>query len=1045
MRFQLLGPLEIRDGEQLVRIGPPAQRVLLAALLLNANRTISVGELLEWVWEAEPPVTAGNLLQCRISRLRRTLGRAAVPAGSDRRLLTRPGGYLLQLAWDELDLWRFERLTEQARQSLASGGIAQAAAELYQALQLWRGPALADVNGGPRLRAEAVRLEELRLAALEDRLDADLGLGRHARLISELQTLVHAYPLSERLYGQLMLALYRAGRRAEALRVYRQARQRLVDEFGLEPGRSLRSLEKAILGDDPTLALPGSGRVTHARVQPVIPRQLPPGSQRFTGRRVLLRELRPLYEREGAAAVTTVLAVAGKPGVGKTTLVLHLAHQLRGRFPDGQLYVDLNGVASHPLDPTDVLSDFLRALGVDGSQIPDGLDARARLYRSRLAVLRALVVLDNAANEHQVRPLLPGGSSCAVLVTSRVRLAGLEVTRNVDLEVLEPVEAIGLLANLAGPTRVAAEPKAARAITASCGYLPLAVRIAGAKLQARSQWSLARLAGRLADERQRLNELTVGDLEVRASLASSYQMLSDQARWTFRLLGLLDAPQFGSWVAAALLDLTASAAEALLEELVDAQLLDYASSPGTQQPRYQFHDLVRLYARERAGLEEAPDRQAAALARAFGAWLALAEAADQRLHRCVPMRVSSGAARWSVGRTTQEALLADPAAWFRIERTSLVAAVRQSQQLGLDDLAWDLASRLDGFFESFSYYDDWAITHAMALEAAERAGDQRGQVRILLSLGELYADRDQYQAALDHFEQAGQALAGLGDPLAEAHTRRSAGVVLRALGHVDKAKAHLEAALVVFIEHDDQPGIAAAAYGLGLIHRDQGRPDQAQAYYETAVEGFERLGDEFNVSMVLCSLGCLHKAAGRPGDARRLLRRGLELARRLGHQPGEAFALCYLGELDVEEGHASTARTMLETARSLCEQINEQFGLGLAWLTLGRLHLATGDLLLAHDCLTAALGIWQELNLPIWQARTLGTIGDAQDRQGCDHQALAVWRQALELFQALGSPEAVQAARRIEELQARQATAGVGGSQHHGASGQPAPATESAS
>ena len=511
-----------------------------------------------------------------------------------------------------------------------------------------------------------------------------------------------------------------------------------------------------------------------------------------------------------------ISAIAGKAGVGKTALAVRVAHRLRPRFPDGQLYVNLRGAEAQALDPAEVLAGFLRALGVEGAVIPEGLEERVRLYRSRLADRRVLVVLDNAASEAQVRPLLPGSHGCAVLVTSRARLGGLEAAHSLTLDVLDPDQAVALLAKLAGPGRVAAEPEAAQQIVRLCGWLPLAVRIAGARLAGRPHWRLALLAERLADEHRRLDELATGDLEVRASVALSYHGRGEQERRLFRLLGLLAAPSFPAWVAAALLDIGLAEAEGLLERLVDAQLVEAAGQDQAGQLRYRLHDLLRVYARERLHAEEPASAQQASLERVLQAYLTLAEQADALLEPSGLNHYGGDPARGPRDHPAAAIVERDPLGWLEAERASLVAAVEQACDAGLGELGWRLADALAGFFQLRAHWDDWQHTHALALAAARRAGDRDAEGRVLASLADLHV-------------------------VSAARSRTPAAACSRAWRRSGRPATGV--------------GSCRACWASAAIDRRQGRFGDAAARFEQSLAGFRELGWRSREAFALFAAG----------------------------------------------------------------------------------------------------------------------------------------------------------------------------------------------
>ncbi|MEU8199258.1 BTAD domain-containing putative transcriptional regulator [Microbispora amethystogenes] len=698
--FDVLGPLRMsRDGVP-VRLGAAMPRRLLATLLCTPGRPVAVPALVEALWGDDPPPSAHKTLQIYVLRLRRALG--------DRdRVVHGPGGYTAAVSPPELDALRFRELTAAGRAARRNADPAKAGALFRRALGLWRGPAFADSGDGTLVADEARRLEEERLLTCEELAVADLACGRHAELVTGLTEMAELHPYRERLHACLMLALSRAGRQAEALRVYQRVRAMLGEELGVEPGHTLRRVHEAVLrgdtgddggdhrddrrGDRPgdhggasgsvaglllgpeEQAYGDSAAVLSARrtdvadqggeqdAGPVVaaPCQLPPDIGDLVGRHGPAESLRRCLTGAGDPPATPVVALYGRAGAGKTTLAIHVAHSLGETFADGRLYVDLHGTCPRPADPAKALARLLTALGVAARSVPDGLEERGRLFRAVLADRRVLVVLDDAASEEQVRPLLPGGPGCAVLVTSRRRPAGLSA-RAVRVDALDPASAATLLGRIAGPERIAARPGVAAEIVRLCGHLPLAVRIAGERLAQREHWTPDHLAGRLREERRRLDELVAGDLSVRARLDADYRGLDAATRRALRMLGLLDVPDFTAWMLAAALGVTVREAEAYADLLVDAQLLSCAGDDADGRFRYRFHDFVRAYARERAELEETDGEREKAVTRVLGALLARAGTAERGLPQHPAAAVPRAApCRHAAGRGTEPPLVAD--------------------------------------------------------------------------------------------------------------------------------------------------------------------------------------------------------------------------------------------------------------------------------------------------------------------------------------------------------------------------------------------------
>jgi DNA-binding SARP family transcriptional activator len=1027
MEFRILGPVEVRDGAQRqLDLGGPMPRVLLSVLLVHANQVVSTDRLIDELWGEAAPPTARNVLQCHVSRLRRALRAGLNRAEPDAVLVTRRPGYLLRVEAGQLDLHCFEELLGQARQASAEGDRPRAAERLRAALAQWRGPALADASETLR-RTVGARLEEARLTALEERLDADLALGQHAELVGELEALVAAHPDRERPRRQLMLALYRSGRLAEALGVYRSTRRLLVEELGVEPSPALQRLERAMLAADPALEAPTSPAAGHPP-QPAAssgPCQLPPDIDDFTGREADVAKLESLLEGDRATAVV-ILAIAGKAGVGKTALAVRVAHRLRPCFPGGQLYVNLRGAGSQALDPADVLAGFLRALGVESKVIADGLDERVRQYRARLADDRVLVVLDNAAGEAQVRPLLPGGRSCAALITSRVGLQGLEAAHPITLDVLDPDQAMTLLAKLAGPARVADESDAARAITRLCGFLPLAVRIAGARLQSRPHWGLALLAERLSDGRRRLDELKTGDLEVRASVALSYRDRSEEEQRLFRLLGLLEAPSFPAWVAACLLDAEPAEAEELLERLVDAQLVEMAGEDQAGQQRYRLHDLLRLFARERLDEEPAPE-QLASLERMLRAFTLLAEHADTLL---VPSGLNVyGSDPSRRERLEHPALVAaerDPARWFEAERASMLVAVRQAYEADLWELSWRLAIAPGGFFELRAHWDDWRRTHVLALRATRRAGDRDGEARVLARLGDLYNYRNRWHEAIRCFRESARAFRQTANRLGELQSQIVLAEVEPRLGHIDAAAGLLERSLAGLGELPLPGWKALALFYLSELHVDQGRFDAALDGLEQSLALFRMVHDLGWEAAVLRSLGEVRAAQGSFQAAFDHLEHSLALVHAVGDRHGEAYVLLSTGEVHRRQGRLGVATDLLERSLGLARASGDRNAEAQVLRVLGDVRREQGRFDEASGYLESSLAIFRELRSRKMEARALDSLGRLLAARDEPAAARSMWQLALRIFRQFGMPQASSVAARLGDVHPFQPADGQG-------------------
>ncbi|GAB2957937.1 BTAD domain-containing putative transcriptional regulator [Nonomuraea fastidiosa] len=947
--FGILGPVHARraDGREVALKGK--EYALLTALLLNAGVPVSRRRLIDALWET-PPASAVPNLQTHVARVRKTFA-------ADIRLSTVGPGYLLEVAPGELDLLVFEQETRRARAEMEQGDLAAAVHRFEQALRLWRGRPAEGVQLHDWALSRAAELEERLGETRLDRAEAMLGIGLHTEVIGELRPFLAEQPLSERAWRLLMLAYARAGQRHRALEAYRQARERLVGELGIEPGEELRRLQAVILAD----ALPAAGP---ERRRPVC--QLPPVHADFVGRQAEVATVTAALSsvRGDDSSAPPVSAISGPGGVGKTTLAVHVAHRLRGEFPDGQLYIDLRGAERHPLDPAEALARFLRALGLDSSALPGDLDQRAELYRERLADSRYLVVLDNAADEAQLRPLIPGTRGCAVLITSRHRLAALPAAQRVDLDVLPVEDAVELLGNIIGADRTARSPDDARDLVRLCGGLPLAVRIAGARLAARPHWSLGHLVSRMSDVRGRLSQLSHGSDEVRASIGLGYQGLPPQAQRMFRRLGLLEAPEFPVWAGAALLDTTEEAAEQLIEQLADVRLLDVAGHGADGAVRFRFHDLTRAYARERAEEEEDEHERAAALRRAFSGWVALTRHAHGRLCGGDYRVVHGDGITWRPGQASADRLAGDPLAWIEAERANVVAGVRQCAALGFGELSWDWATSAMNLFETRGLHDEWRATHEAALHAARASGDIRGQAAMLHGLARLRFTQDD--------------LAG--------------------------CAAALEEALELFEKAGDRHGHALALVTMAEVDRIQGRNADALARYEQAAEGLARAGDRSTEITVVRGIGRIHFNQGRLELAEPFIRRAIRLADDTGDVRSREFTRIVLGEIELARGDLAAAEGSFRRALDGLDTLGFPSGIAYAALGLAEARLAQHDVAGAERLLRRSLGIYRDTGDRVGQARVLFTTAELRRRQRRLPEAAATLREVIGICRAIPAP-----------------------------------------
>jgi DNA-binding SARP family transcriptional activator/tetratricopeptide (TPR) repeat protein len=1038
--FRLLGEIDARVDGHGYDLGPARQRCVLAVLLVDANQMVSLGQLMERVWATRRPQRGRETLYTYLSRLRHRL------SAIDGVAVTRcSAGYRLRVDPQAVDLHRFQGLVARAH---AAEDDTLALRLLREALGLWRGEAFGELDT-PWFNAQRKMLADQRLAAELRRGDIELSQGAHAGLVAELTGRAAAYPLDERVAGQLMLALYRCGRQADALTHYLRLRNRLAETMGVDPAPDLQRLHRRMLQRDPALAAPPppdpaavAGPTTvadpAATAEPAAnlgpapaadtaPCQLPPALADFTGRRAAVARL--VAATQDPSDGLRIVAICGPAGVGKSSLALHLAHRLRPSFPDGQLHIDLRGSWPDPVDPATALGRLLPVLGAPPSALAGGVEERADRFRSLVTHRRMLFVLDDARSAAQVRPLLPGAATCLVIVTGRHRLAGLDGATHLVLDTFAPAEARSLLERIVGAARTAAEPAAATEIVHQCGHLPLAVRIAGARLAVRPQLRLEALAARLRGELARLDELTTEDLQVRASLQLSYQLLPEPARRLLRRLSLLDQPDVPAWVGAALLDAPQRRAEELLEQLVDACLLDVVAGgqrtgpgggSGVDAPvRYRMHDLVRLFGRERAAAEEPePDRHAA-LQRAFGGWLSLAEAADAGLPTRAAAPLRGAAPRWCAPELT----VVDPLSWFTAERSALLVAVRQAAALGHTALAWHLAAAALGFFDLHGLHDEARASHQAALSACRRFGDQFGEAVMLRNLAALWTSRHDTQVR-DKSEAAGSALrifTALGESRGVVDALWLCADADRLRGRHTEAAGLLRRALSLSHEAGYALGECHAVAQLAIIGWEQGRLPDTRRLAERYLALARRIGARRDESVALTLLGLARRDRGQAA-----LDQALAIARQIGDHVQETYTLARVGQLHARRGYRAPgerdrARTALGLALDRSRSDGLVFGEALARWGLGELALAEDR---PESAVTALHRAGQLLDRSRWthvRAQVLTVLGRAHAAGGEAAAAEAAWSRAHHIFRRIGNDPA---ARHVVRLLARRPPGG---------------------
>jgi DNA-binding SARP family transcriptional activator/Tfp pilus assembly protein PilF len=1025
VRFSVLGPVRAWHKGRELDLGSPQQRVVLAALLLRRGHPVTLAELIDAVWGAEPPMAAVPVLRTYVSRLRKILEPGRGTADTPRTIVSVGDGYRVRTPEEALDLAVFERRVAEAARASAAGDESAAARLLYEALDEWRGVALAGLPG-PLAETERSRLAEARLAALEKRLDIDLRLGRHREVIGELMSLTGEHPLREELCRLLMLALYRSGRQAEALAAYRRTRATLVTELGVEPGPSLRDVHAWILASDPSSTpayspaapllhregppttvsprqdlmagmpsargaaagappTPGAsagvtpargasaaaeppgaadtptatGNATHiesparsrtsttrvphqrSRHDPGTPApatarrpaprpayaprlaQLPADLTAFTGRVAELERALSLLPLDGSLPATLMIsAIGGMAGVGKTTLAVHLAHRVADRFPDGQLCINLRGFdpTGSVMPPQEAIRILLDALGIPPQRLPAGLEAQAALYRSLLADRRVLILLDNARDSEQVRPLLPGSPGCLVIVTSRNQLTGLvagEGAHPLTLDQLTGAEARDFLARRLGAERVAEESAAVEEIVARCAALPLALAVVAARAAAHPDFPLSAIADELRDGHDSLDVFAGDDIttDVRAVFSTSYKALSAPAARLFRLLGLHAGPDISAPAAAALAGLTPREVRGPLVELTRAHLLT-EHFPG----RYTLHDLLRVYATERVDAEETPQERNLAVHRLVSWYLHTADAAYPLItpnrHR-IALEPPPASCRPLSFTTHDQAL-----SWCETERSNLVGAVHQAAASGHPGIAWRLPAVLWGFFYLRSHLVDWLDTSRTGLSAARAAHDRQGEAQALMDTAAALGAVGRHDEAADHLHRAMTTCRDIGDTDGRRRAVGNLGHSYLQSGRLDKSVEYTRRALALHRATGSIWGEGICLSNLGDAYQRLGRFDEAVRCLEQALVVLRDSGNRWVEGVTLDVLGTVHHRLGAHDRAVEYYLQALAVHRDLGNRWGEGHVLGHLGDVQLAVGTPEVAGATWRQALAIFAEFN---------------------------------------------------------------------------------------------------------------------------
>ncbi|NUT47566.1 MAG: tetratricopeptide repeat protein [Saccharothrix sp.] len=923
-------------------VGPPMQRCVLAVLALNAGDGVPIDRLVDVLWDEQPPGDARGLIHGYVSRLRKVLR----PAGME--ILRRSPGYALDVDREAVDVHRFRALVAR---SLDTTSDADAVRLLGEGLSLWRGEPLAGVGASGAVDRIRAGLAEERLTAAERWAEAALRLGRHREVVAELTVLAAEHPLREKIVALTMLALHHSGRRAEALARYEGTRRVLADQLGLDPGEELRRTHARVLRAEPEPAVRRR------------PDSLPFDVPAFTGREA---ELDRLVGGAGAGGTITISAIDGMAGIGKTALAVHAARRVAARYPDARLFIDLHGFTPGraPVEPATALDTLLRSIGVPADRIPSDFDQRVLAWRAELADRKALLVLDNAADAAQVRPLIPGSPTCLVLITSRRRLPTLAGSVPLSLGLLSADEAAELVTVIVGE-RAAADPERVAELVELCGRLPLAVRLAATRLQHRPQWTVADLVDRLRAERTRLSELNTADRDITAIFDLSYRYLTPGQQRMFRLLGAHPGNDFDAFGAAALADTSAWDSEDVLESLVDHHLVDQPAAG-----RYSFHDLLKHHALELVAADpERPD----AVRRLLDYFLHVTKLATDllqpgrrqpvtpvaRVPEHVPALVDNGSAL----------------AWYAAEHRNLLNVVRYAEQGGFDEHLAALPRNFGHYLVINHHVDELARIQEPAARAAHRLGDLAGESRSIyhLALTEYMACR--YHAGLGHATRCVEIARELGDESGEGWALGVIGLLQYRLGDLDSALENHRRALRIQQRVGDERGTAICAANAGRTLLALGRPAEARALLEDALARSREIGDVNEEASNLTTLGTVHSRLGLADSAVEHLRAGLALAREAGNADYTVRGLIELADGLLRAGDPAEAKDHAERALDLLGHGRSADHLAEAHNTLGEIGAALAEPSTALDHHRRALDLADRIGYRLEAERALKGLG----------------------------------------------------------------------